>query len=63
MVSLEASDERAFALAMSNMLAGASTLTWLSSVFAQSAISLHCWQGDDLGGFEVPGKSWAGGWR
>ena len=28
---------------------------------AQIAISLHCWQGDDVGGFEDPGRGLSGG--
>ena len=27
------------------------------------SLSLHCWQGDDVGGFENAGGRWAGGWR
>ena len=27
------------------------------------AISLHCWQGDDVGGFENRARSWAAAWR
>ena len=27
-----------------------------------SPISLHCWQGDDVGGFETPAASWAADW-
>jgi len=26
-------------------------------------ISLHCWQGDDVGGFESAAGSWAAVWR
>jgi L-rhamnose isomerase len=28
---------------------------------AQIAVSLHCWQGDDVGGFELTGQSLGGG--
>src|SRR5258707_5014848 len=26
------------------------------------SISIHCWQGDDLGGFESAGQDWAAAW-
>ncbi|MCX7869742.1 MAG: L-rhamnose isomerase, partial [Terrimicrobiaceae bacterium] len=28
---------------------------------ARTPISLHCWQGDDVGGFETPGAELSGG--
>ena len=31
------------------------------SQLAEVAISLHCWQGDDVGGFEDPGRGLSGG--
>jgi len=31
------------------------------STLARTAISIHCWQGDDVGGFETEGAQLAGG--
>jgi len=30
-------------------------------MLAQVSLSLHCWQGDDVGGFEAPGRELSGG--
>ncbi len=30
-------------------------------ILAQVSLSLHCWQGDDVGGFEAPGRELSGG--
>ena len=43
------------------MRTGASMSSRLSSVFPGCAISLHCWQGDDVGGFEGSGEELGGG--
>jgi L-rhamnose isomerase len=34
---------------------------WAMRMLAQVSLSLHCWQGDDVGGFEAPGRALSGG--
>jgi L-rhamnose isomerase len=53
--------ENAYALAKERYAAlGVSTETALARL-EKVAISLHCWQGDDVGGFESPGGDLTGG--
>ncbi|MCS7040886.1 MAG: L-rhamnose isomerase, partial [Caldilineales bacterium] len=53
--------ERAYALARERYAAlGVDTEAALERL-AQVSISLHCWQGDDVGGFENPDAALGGG--
>ena len=53
--------ENAYTLAKERYAAlGVDTETALSRL-ENIAISLHCWQGDDVGGFENPGGDLTGG--
>jgi L-rhamnose isomerase len=53
--------QQAYALAKERYAAlGVDTETAIQSL-AQIAISLHCWQGDDVGGFESPDAELGGG--
>ena len=57
----ESSIQTAYALAKERYAAlGVDTETALARL-EKVAISLHCWQGDDVGGFENPGGDLTGG--
>ncbi len=61
MTSTRASDERAFSLAVEQYADwGVDALAALERL-SEVAISLHCWQGDDVGGFEESGEEIGGG--
>jgi L-rhamnose isomerase len=61
MIPSESSIQTAYALARERYAAlGVDTETALTRL-AKVAISLHCWQGDDVGGFENPGGDLTGG--
>ena len=61
MVSSGTSAERAFALAQEQYAEwGVDTVAALERL-ATVSISLHCWQGDDVGGFENSGQEIGGG--
>ncbi len=52
---------QAFALAKERYAALGVDVEAALKQLAQVAISLHCWQGDDVGGFEDPGRGLSGG--
>ncbi|NTU78842.1 MAG: L-rhamnose isomerase [Chloroflexales bacterium] len=61
MATHSGSAEAAYGLARERYAAlGVDTEAALSQL-AQVALSLHCWQGDDVGGFENPGGELSGG--
>ncbi|HMD79718.1 MAG TPA: L-rhamnose isomerase, partial [Anaerolineales bacterium] len=61
MTAAETHIEQAYALARDRYSAlGVSTEQALSQL-ANISLSLHCWQGDDVGGFENPGGDLTGG--
>ena len=61
MTAAETHIEQAYALARDHYSAlGVSTEQALSQL-ANISLSLHCWQGDDVGGFENPGGDLTGG--
>jgi L-rhamnose isomerase len=53
--------EQAFALAKEQYAAWGTDVEQALSRLAQAPISLHCWQGDDVGGFENLGQELGGG--
>ena len=61
MVSLEASAERAFALAREQFARWGVDVDLALERLRAISISLHCWQGDDLGGFEGSREELGGG--
>jgi L-rhamnose isomerase len=61
MVSPETSSERAFALAQEQYARWGVDVETALERLAKVAISLHCWQGDDVGGFEGSGQEIGGG--
>jgi L-rhamnose isomerase len=61
MVSLEASAERAFALAREQFARWGVDVELALERLRAISISLHCWQGDDLGGFEGSREELGGG--
>src|SRR5215208_3849923 len=61
MTPSESSIQTAYALAKERYAAlGVDTESALARL-ENVAISLHCWQGDDVGGFENPGGEFSGG--
>lgn len=61
MTAFEAQIQQSYELARERYAAlGVNTDETLSAL-APVSISLHCWQGDDVGGFENPGGELGGG--
>ncbi len=56
MVATETSDERAFALAREQYAHWGVDVDTALTRLRDVAISLHCWQGDDVTGFEASGQ-------
>ena len=61
MVSSGTNSERAFALAQEQYALWGVDVDAALERLAAVAISLHCWQGDDVGGFEESGQEIGGG--
>ena len=61
MASSGTSAERAFALAQEQYAEWGVDVDAALERLATVAISLHCWQGDDVGGFEESGQEIGGG--
>src|SRR5580698_7151679 len=61
MTSTRASDERAFELAVEQYTDWGVDARVALERLSKVAISLHCWQGDDVGGFEDSGQEIGGG--
>jgi L-rhamnose isomerase len=61
MASTGTSDERAFALAQEQYAHWGVDVDTALGRLRNVAISLHCWQGDDLAGFEATGQEIGGG--
>lgn len=61
MATLSAAVEAAYALARERYAEHDVDAEAALSRLAQVALSLHCWQGDDVGGFENPGGELGGG--
>jgi L-rhamnose isomerase len=55
------SEEQAYALAKEQYAALGVDTDLALRILAEISISLHCWQGDDVGGFENPGGELGGG--
>jgi len=53
--------ERAFALARERYSESGVGVSQALKTLARVPVSLHCWQGDDVGGFETSGESLGGG--
>jgi L-rhamnose isomerase len=53
--------ERAFALARERYSESGVDVSQALKTLARVPVSLHCWQGDDVGGFETSGESLGGG--
>lgn len=53
--------EQSYALAKERYASLGVDTDWVLSQLAKVAISLHCWQGDDVGGFEDPDRGLSGG--
>src|SRR5258708_2479095 len=53
--------EGAFALARERYTRQGVDVPAALAKLAQQPISIHCWQGDDVGGFEAPGGALGGG--
>jgi len=61
MTSAETHIHRAYVLAQERYAAlGVNTEQALAQL-ARTPLSVHCWQGDDVGGFEEPGRELSGG--
>jgi L-rhamnose isomerase len=61
MTSLESNLESAYALAKERYAALGVDTDQAIARLDKISISLHCWQGDDVGGFENPGGELTGG--
>jgi L-rhamnose isomerase len=61
MVTSGSSSERAFALAQEQYAQWGVDVDQALERLGKVAISLHCWQGDDVGGFEASGQEIGGG--
>jgi L-rhamnose isomerase len=61
MASSGTSDERAFALAFEQYAHWGVDVNAALERLSNVAVSLHCWQGDDVGGFEASGQEIGGG--
>ncbi len=61
MTPTEIQIQRAYALAKERYAALGVDTEAAMQLLAKVAISLHCWQGDDVGGFENPGGELTGG--
>jgi L-rhamnose isomerase len=62
MVNRSESVERAFALAKERYAELGVDVESAMRDLGRIAVSLHCWQGDDVGGFEKAGAELGGGW-
>ncbi|MGA7607748.1 MAG: L-rhamnose isomerase, partial [Anaerolineales bacterium] len=61
MTSLESNFESAYTLAKERYAALGVDTDQAIARLNKISISLHCWQGDDVGGFENPGGELTGG--
>ena len=61
MASLDQSSERAFEPARERYAALGVDVDWALARLETISVSLHCWQGDDVGGFENIGQTLGGG--